>query len=451
MRSSLLASACFAGCCSVLAAQEPASTAKNAFASGDYGTAIRLIETNTQEFRKCDGTLLSGLVRYRLKQLDQALIDLTAAAACNETATAARAALAEAWLAKGDDQRALASFEAILRAEPENAPALSRAAQLYLKHDLNSQAAEVLERLVRMRPGDSKVYSDLGAARAGLNDFAKARESFEAALRIDPSNVSALIGLGHVELKSSQPEAAIGLLSRAAKSDPAAFEPHVLLATAWSDKKQYEDAIRECNEALRRGGDDPQIYYHLARAYRAAGDEEASRKAMAQFAALRSKANDDEEKKREAARMAEQAKTLVNEGRLREAIALLERSRALGASDPQLMFRLAGLYYDTRQFDRAREDVEAAIALAPAEWTYHYLAGLIAKSTGRLAEAAKNLSTASRLNPAGAEVFNELGNVAMAQKNYPEATRDFATAAQLDPREPAYKTNAQAARQLAGP
>jgi tetratricopeptide (TPR) repeat protein len=172
---------------------------------------------------------------------------------------------------------------------------------------------------------------------------------------------------------------------------------------------------------------------------------------MAEFTALRNKANASEEKQRESQRLAEQAKAMVDANRLDEAIALLEQSRkANGGSDPQLMFRLAGLYYDTKQFGKAREDVEVAIALAPAEWTYQYLAGLIAESTGRLDEAMKRLSTAAQLNPARAELFNELGNVAMAQRNYSEAARDFEAAANLDRNEPAYETNARTAKQLAG-
>jgi tetratricopeptide (TPR) repeat protein len=171
---------------------------------------------------------------------------------------------------------------------------------------------------------------------------------------------------------------------------------------------------------------------------------------MAEFTALRNKADDNEEKQREAQRLAERAKAMVDANRLEEAIALLERSRSVSRRDPQLMFRLAGLYYDTKQFAKAREDVEAAIALAPTEWTYQYLAGLIDESTGRLEEAAKKLSVAARLNPTRAELYNELGNVAMAQRNYSDAAREFEIAAKLDQHEPAYETNARTAKRLAG-
>ena len=453
-RSSL--AALWAGCflavnAFVLLAEDRLSSAKKAFAEGDYAGVVRVLEVDPALSRDCESMLLLGLSRYRLERVDEALVDLQEASACNPKNMIARTALAEAWLRKGDDQRALALFEAVLKETPENKVALADAASLYLKHDLNQQASDVLEKLIPLEPGISKLHADLGAAYAGLNDFTKSRESFDKALRLDPKNVSALIGLGHVELKTGHQDEAIQLLNRAQAADPRAFEPHFLLGTVWNEQKRYAEAIRECKEALRLGGKDPQIYYHLARAYHGSGNEEESRKAMAEFAALRNKADQSEEKQRESHRLVEQAKAMVDANRLDEAIALLEQSRkANGGVDSQLLFRLAGLYYDTKQFGKAREDVEAAIGLAPAEWSYQYLAGLIAESTGRLDEATNRLSTAARLNPARAELFNELGNVAMAQRNYSEAAREFEAAAKLDRNEPAYETNARTAKQLAG-
>jgi tetratricopeptide (TPR) repeat protein len=447
--AALLACSCF-----VLRADDPLTTARRAFEAGDYAGVVRLFEADPQDNQalrgNCDGMLLAGLALYRLNRLEQALIDLQAASACNPGNTVARTALGEAWLRKGNDQRALALFEGVLKEAPQDADALSGAATLYLKHDLNQQAAEALEKLVRLQPGVAKLDADLGAARAGLNDFVKAREAFNAALRMDPQNVSALMGLGHVELRTGHPDEAVRLLSRAATLDPKAFEPHFLLAAAWTEQKRYEEVIRECKEALRLGGKDPEIYYRLARAYRGMGNEGEGRKAMAEFTALRSTANENEEKQREAMRLVEQAKAMVDANRLQDAIDLLERSRSLGGSDPQLLFRLAGLYYDTQRFPQAREDVEAAIAVAPGEWTYQYLAGLIDEKTGRPEEAAKRLAIAARLHPNDAELFNEMGKAAMARRKYEEAARDFDAAARLDQHEPAYATNARAARQLAG-
>jgi tetratricopeptide (TPR) repeat protein len=265
------------------------------------------------------------------------------------------------------------------------------------------------------------------------------------ALRLQPGNVSALIGLGHLEIKFNHPDEAIRLLRDAVRLDPKAFEARFLLGTAYNSLKRYAEAAAEFQQALKLGGTDSQIYYHLARAYRALAREEESGKAMAQFSALHTKSDEEEEARREGARALEQSKALIDQGKLQEAIRLLEESRKSQRDAPQLLFRLAGLYYDTQQYDGARRDIRAAIELAPSEWTYHYLLGLIEKSTAHLEPARKSLETARRLNPSAAVVYNQLGDLAMARKNYAEAIRNFEQATGLDPNEGVYQSNLQSA------
>jgi len=112
----------------VLLAEDRLSSAKKAFTNGDYAGVVRLLEVDPALSRDCESMLLLGLSRYRLDRVDEALVDLQAASACNSKNTNARTALAEAWLRKGDDQRALALFEAVLKEAPENKAALGDAA-----------------------------------------------------------------------------------------------------------------------------------------------------------------------------------------------------------------------------------------------------------------------------------------------------------------------------------
>ncbi len=146
-----------------------------------------------------------------------------------------------------------------------------------------------------------------------------------------------------------------------------------------------------------------------------------------------------------------QAKPLVAEGKLVEAIALLEQAVSLDPKNPQVLFRLAGLYYDTRQLDRARQNVLAAIDLVPSEYLYHYLFGLIEQDSGKPEAARTSFETAVRLNPSAAEGFNQLGNLAMSRRSFAEAIKYFERATRLDPGEPVYRLNLQAAqKQIAG-
>jgi tetratricopeptide (TPR) repeat protein len=184
----------------------------------------------------------------------------------------------------------------------------------------------------------------------------------------------------------------------------------------------------------------------LAKAYRGLGREEEGRKALARFSALHSRSKDELEARREAARLIDKAKPLVDEGKLSDAIVLLEKAYRLDPKNPQLLFRLASLHYDMKHYEAARQHVGAALDLTPSEWLYHYLLGLIEKASGSLERARESLETAVRLNPSAAEAFNELGDVAMHRQDFANAIRNFENAARLDPRDTAYQLNLQAAR-----
>jgi tetratricopeptide (TPR) repeat protein len=389
------------------------------------------------------------VAHYRLRQLDSALIALRSAAECDPGAVDSRIALAEAYAQKGDDNRALAAFEAALRIQPDAHLALRGAAALYLRHDMNTQAVAVLKKLAQREPVDAQVHADLGAAYAGVNDTERARVNFERALQLQPANVSALIGLGHLELKSNHPAEAIRILSKAVSLDPKAFEPYFLRATAYEAVGRAAEAAADFEKSIKLGGKDPQIYYHLARAYRALGRETESRQALKRFSELRRESNLEDEAQRETARAMLQAKSLIDSGSLREAIAVLERAREKQTGNAQLLFRLAGLYFDTQQYEAAQRDAMAAVELAPSEWTHHYLLGLVEKNLRNWEAARRSLDTALHLNPGAADVFNQLGDLAMRRNDFAEAVRNFGQAARLDPHETSYELNLRTAERLA--
>ena len=433
--------------CVLGAAEDPLSQGKLAFAAGRYREAVSFLEQARDSSARCQAFFYLGLARYRLKTLDQAIIDLQSAAQCDANNADARVALAVAYAGKGDEERAAVAFESALQLKPDHIEALRAAAALDLRRERNEQAVTKLEKLVAIELNDAQARADLGAAYAATGNFDKAREQFQKSLQIRPDDASALVGLGNVYLKKGQIEEAVDLLRRAAKADRQAYEPRFLLASAYNTVGRYADALAECNEALRLGGTDPEIYYHFARAYRGLGREEDGRKALARFSALRSRSKDELEARREAVRLVDQAKPLVDEGKLSGAIALLEKAYHLDPTNPQLLFRLASLYYDTKHYETARQYVRAALDLAPSEWLYHYLLGLIEKASGSLQAARESLETTVRLNPSAAEAFNALGDVAMRLQDFANAIRNFENATRLDPQDTAYQLNLQAARQ----
>jgi tetratricopeptide (TPR) repeat protein len=432
-----------------LACSQALDQAKRAFDHGDYAAAARLFEQAHQASPSCDVLFFLGLARYRLQEPDRALIAFRSAVECDPKLIPAHLAMAEAYAERRNGAEALAAYDRVLSLDAKNTAALSGAANIYLKNKANEKAVELLGVLVGVDPKDADAHADLAAAYGASGDRERAEQQFQAALRLRPDHASALMGLGNLCLKNGEEARAIELLEKAVKSAPNAFEPRFLLGSAYNRLGRYREALAELQRAVGLGAREAEVYYHLARAYGGLGRPDERTRALAQFAELTRKSKEDTEAQRRALRLIEEAKPLVDAGNLHLAAARLEEARELRPSDDRLLFRLAGLYYDMQSYDPAQNYVQEAIALAPSEWLYHYLSGLIAKVKGKLPQARSSLETAARLNSAAPEVQNALGEVALLEGDRQRAIAGFERAVELNPKEPAYRLNLEAARRTA--
>jgi tetratricopeptide (TPR) repeat protein len=432
------------------AADDLVSQGKRAFDGQRYSEAVQLFERARAVSNSCDVLFYLGLTRYRLKQIDNAIVDLRSAKECDGRSVEVRIALAEAYAAKGDDNRSMKEYSEVLKLDPSNELALRAAVVLYLRHDMNDEAAPLLETLATRHPGDSRIHADLGSAYAATAHTDQAESHFQRALALDPMNASALTGLGGLYLKTGRPGEAIAILTRAAEREPSAYEPRFLLGSAYNTEKRFAQAEVELRKAAERAPDNPEIFYQMAQAYRGLRREPERKQALARFSELRARSTQAVDAQREAARLLQQAGPLVNSGELDGALQLLEKARNLDPRNPRLLFRLAGLYYDTGRYGPARQFVTKALTIAPAEWSYHYLLALIEKNAGTAANARQELETAARLNPSAADVYNQLGDLAMRALDYSSARQYFEKAASLDPSQPAYRANRDAAQRLMG-
>ena len=424
--------------------------AMRAFDAGNYSAAVRLFEKAHQESPRCDTLFYGGLARYRLQQVDSALIAFQSAVQCDPKLIPAHLALGEAYGLRGNEAESLSAYNRVLDLEPRNTSALRGAASIYLLNELNDKAVPLLEILVATTKTDPQARVDLAAAYAASGNREGAELQFREALLLKPDSASALMGLANLHLKKGEEDAAIPLLKDAAESAPKAAEPRFLLGSAYNRLGRYEEALAELQAALLLGGEASEVYYHLARTYGALGRPEDRKKSLARFAELTQKTKRDTEEQRRALRLMEEARALVSSGDLRGAVARMEEARELRPSDDQVLFRLASLHFDLKRYDVARNYAQEAISLAPSQWVYHYLLGLLEKNVSRLNQARSSLELAVQLNPAAAEAHNALGDVALRQSDPQRAVASFQRAAELDPNETAYRLNLEAARRAAG-
>lgn len=425
-------------------AQDP--VAKIAFDKGDYSTAVRLFEEANRKKPDCNNLFYAGLARYRLKQSNEALIAFRAAVECNPSLVEAHLALGDVYVQRGSDADALTAYLQALNLAPQNTAALRAAAALYLRNDVQAKAQSLLETLVAVDTRDAQAHADLAAVYAAGGDRDKAEKEFRTALKLKPNFPPALTGLGNLLLRSGDIDTALPLLIQAVKAQPRAYQPHFLLGSAYNRQNEFAKAAAELEEATRLGGKDPQIYYHLARAYGGLGRAEDRRQALAKFSEFTRQEKESAESQRRASRLVDEARTLMQSGDLQGAVNRLDQAREARPGDHTLLFRLAGLQFDLGQYGMARESVQAAIAISPSTWLYHYLLGLIEKGSGRWSDAQASLETAASLNTSAAEVQNALGEVAIRQGDKARAVAGFERAVQLNPAEPVYRQNLESAK-----
>jgi len=416
---------------------------KVAFDKGSYREAIDFFERAGSH--DCQIGFYIGLARYRLGESDEAIRRFQSSIECDPGFVAARVAIAEAYAQRGDTARALAAFDAALQIDPKNVDALRAASRIHLDAQSNDKAISLLETLVSIETGDSGARNDLGAAYAATSRFVEAETQFKAVLSVEPSNVSAMTGLANVMLKSGRSEEAMVLLQKAVSSSTPAYEPLFLLGSTYNSSGQAEKAVHVLEKAVKLSPADPEAWYQLASAYGKLGRLQERREALASFKLARERAQQSKSVLRETASAVENAGNLVRQGNLREAARVLEAALEKDSSNSDLLFRTASVYFDLKGYGRARSLVTEAIRIAPSEWQYEYLRGLIEKDDRRFEQARNAFRTALRLNPKAPDVHNQLGDLELRTGNAGAAVKHFKQAAELAPGDSSYRLNLEAA------
>jgi tetratricopeptide (TPR) repeat protein len=107
------------------------------------------------------------------------------------------------------------------------------------------QAASEFEWELKLNPEDGACEFQLGQIAQVQAKTADAKSHFERAVTLSPNFVQGLIALGKLQTQAQHYQEAIGLLSKAAKLQPANESAHYALLTAYRDAGQMEKAAAE--------------------------------------------------------------------------------------------------------------------------------------------------------------------------------------------------------------
>jgi tetratricopeptide (TPR) repeat protein len=116
-----------------------------------------------------------------------------------------------------------------------------------------------------------------------------------------------------------------------------------------------------------------------------------------------------------------------------QAVAYLDHARQLAPAEFRWAYYLAHAYRLMNDATRAREAMESAVSLRPADAPARTWLGRLLVDEGRPAEAMPHLEAAVRADPQSAAAPFEMGRAALAQQQFADAVAHFERALALQP------------------
>jgi tetratricopeptide (TPR) repeat protein len=196
----------------------------------------------------------------------------------------------------GQWQAAAGYFAKAISLDPASAPAYFNLGLARLQQGQTSESLAPLTKAVALSPKLRGANLFLGIARYRSNDYTGAVEALKREVRIDPKNAQAFMWLGVVQLGAGDAEAASISLDQAAslspgdvdilyhrgrahmlvskesyeqmyKADPQSWRVHQALAQSFVEADRMEDAVTECQAALRLRPNEPGLHEELGDIY----------------------------------------------------------------------------------------------------------------------------------------------------------------------------------------
>ncbi|MDA8254863.1 MAG: PEP-CTERM system TPR-repeat protein PrsT [Betaproteobacteria bacterium] len=361
-----------------------------ALAKKDFAQASAYFEQAAQ--RNPDSAAIrTELGISRLAIGDQrAMTDLQAAADMEGASSRADTVIILSQLQQKQFDAALASIATLEKKLPANPLPWNFRGAAYLGKQDRARARDSFNQALKLDPKFFPAAANLAQLDLQNNQPAAARQRFEGILKADPKHLSAMLALADLSLHNKDEKAYVSWLEKAASAHPQALQPRVALARYQLAKGDRNKALATAREAVNAQPDNPVAIELLGTIQLGLGD---TTNALGSYRKL--------------------------------------AERQPGQLAPQI--KVARVQIVAKDFTGARKTLQDALRIQPDSLDARLLLGGVEIQSGRFDEAhklAKQVQQQKPDNPAG---FILEGDNAFARKDYPAALAAFEHAHKLQP------------------
>lgn len=347
-----------------------------ALARKDFAQAAHYFEQAVQ--RSPDNAALrTELGVARLAQGDdRAMADLQAAAGMEGATDRASTVIILTQLNQQKFDAALASIDVLEKKQPPNPLTWNYRGAAYLGKQDFARARDSFGQALKLNPAFFPAAANLAQMDLSDKKPAAARQRFEGILKAEPKHLNAMLALADLALAAQDEKAFVGWLEKAAAAHPQAIQPRVVLARFHLVKGERNKALATAREAVNAQPDHPVGLELLGSVQLALGDHA---NALGSFRKL-------------VERMPGQAMPLT---------------------------RVAGAQIAANDLDGARKSLQEALRLQPGNLDALLTLGSVELRGARYDEAFKLARAAQQHHPKNPSGLVLEGDVAFARKDYP--------------------------------
>lgn len=360
----------------------------------------------------------------------EALIEYRNAVQLDPMFGEARVKLAETFEKTGDGPNALREYIRAADLLPNDiALQLKTGSYLITAHRADDALARA-DAVIKLEAGNVEAHVLRGNALGGLNNFEKALEEMEEALRLDPTRGATYTQVGLVESARGRRAEAEAAFKRAIELAPTWIGGRLALANFyWASGRQTE-AAQALEAALAQEPANETANHAMAIFSLATGRIREAEKYLRQLADVT---------KSHAAQFS-LAEYYIATRRPQEAIAILTPLATSPQSDPEARRHLARAYASVGQPEKAHALVDQMLVERPSDAQTTLLKGQLLLSEDRREDALAKVKAAVSAEPSSAEAQFTLGRVYAARGDVAGAETAFREVLKVSPSAAAAQT-----------
>jgi Flp pilus assembly protein TadD len=345
--------------------------------------------------------------------------------------------LARLYRLRNEHDKAEGVLRGILKADPDDEPAIEQLTQLLLDEGKSAEAVSLLEGMTSHMP--SPVLLDLlGDAYTQTKDLAKAEQAYRKASDLDPSELSHLRGLGQTLMAEEKYPEALVVYQKLADLMPDDADVYLRTAQIYRELHQLDHAEENLLKARQYAPGSLEVMYNEAMLYQAQGRyEDAIRVLSDAISGVKGQSAVIPSRRRSLAVLYQELGQLYRDRQNYPAAAYTydELGHLGDEEDRRARMLLMDTYREARDLPKALQVGKDALTKYPKDQAMQSREASLLGENGQIDEAVKILRGQLTNTDTDREIYLNIAQVYERGKRYKEA-EDAAHVAETMPGQP---------------